>query len=243
MKYVQHWQRQIGRNFAKILIFSWLSIFILWLFFIFGQLRAREFIKDAQAHLEKAQMLGSQGLTVERIISYQRAIRLLGRATGANPFDAGTHFALAESINSKISLDEHWVKALDLESLDLVRRGRDISLIELARHNYIEALKLNPTNAIYHQRLASVYEKLSNDDQAEKELKKAVMLDPQNVSIHLYLTQYYLSRNKQNEFNYHLGRVVELYKRALTGGGPMERLGNMVSEYLASIKREELIKD
>jgi len=133
-------------------------------------------------------------------------------------------------------------KVLDLGSLRQAAGEKNLSLIELARRNYVAALKLDPTNAIYHQRLGSIYEKLSSDIQAEKEFKKAVLLDSQNVSIHLYLTQYYLSRNKESEFNYHLGRVVELYKLALTGGGPMERLGNMVRQYLESIKQEELVK-
>lgn len=224
-------------------MFFCISIFILYQFFIFAQLRAKKFTRDAQAYLRKAQGLEGEGLIVEQAIFYKRAIRLLARAIKSNPLDASTYFAYAESINSKMGQDEQLAGVLDLESLSSATREENPNLVDLARRNFAEAVKRDPTNAIYHQRLASIYEKLSNDVQAETELKKAVLLDPQNVSIHLYLTQYYLSRNKQSEFNYHLGRVVELYKLALRGGGPMERLGNMVIRYLESIKREELIKD
>ena len=220
-------------------MFFCISIFILYQFFVFAQLRASKYTKNAQVYLQKAEGLGGEGLIVEQLIFYKRAIRLLARAIKSNPLDATTYFAFAESINSKMGQDEQLVRMLDSESLNL---AENISLAELTRRNYAQAIERSPTNAIYHQRLASIYEKLSNDIQAEAELKKAVLLDPQNVSIHLYLTQYYLSRNKQSEFNYHLHRVVELYKLALTGGGPMERLGSMVVKYLASINQEELIK-
>jgi len=68
------------------------------------------------------------------------------------------------------------------------------------------------------------------------------MLDPQNVSIHLYLTRYYLSRNRQEEFHRHLARVAELYKLALAGGGSVVHLKSMVENYLKSINKEDLIK-
>jgi tetratricopeptide (TPR) repeat protein len=242
MKYAQEWNRQIGANSARFLLFFLICIFFLYQFFIFGQLRAAKYTREAGGYLKKAQALENQGMLVEQIILYKRAIRLLARASKSNPLDASVYFNFAESINSKIIQDEQWCKALDLKYLDLVTRDRNISLIELARRNYAAALKLNPTNAIYHQRLASIYEKLSNDEQAEKELKKAVMLDPQNVSIHLYLTQYYLSRNRQDEFHRQLARVVELYKLSLAGGGPVVHLKSMVEDYLRSINKEELIK-
>ena len=242
MKYAQVWHRQISPISGKILIFFCVIIFFLYQFFICVQLRAKKFTRDAQAYLKKAEGLGAGGLIVEQAIFYQRAIRLLRRAIKLNPLNASTYFDYAESLNTKMVQDEQLAKVLDLGSLRQAAGEKNLSLIELARRNYVAALKLDPTKAIYHQRLGSIYEKLSSDIQAEKEFKKAVLLDSQNVSIHLYLTQYYLSRNKESEFNYHLGRVVELYKLALTGGGPMERLGNMVRQYLESIKQEELVK-
>ena len=167
---------------------------------------------------------------------------MLAQAIRSNSLDASTNFAFAEAINSKISQDEQLARLLELEDFNLTKGKESPGFFELVRLNYIEAAVKNPTNAIYHQRLGSVYEKLSQDIQAEAELKKATLLDPQNVSIHLYLTQYYLSRNKQRESDYHLDRVVQLYKLVLTGGGPMEHLARMVCEYLTSIDREELIK-
>jgi tetratricopeptide (TPR) repeat protein len=243
MKYAQEWHRQISPISGEILMFFCISIFILYQFFIFVQLRANTFIREAQVYLIRAQGLEGEDLIVERAIFYKRAIKFLARAIKFNPFDAGTYFVYAESINSKMSQDAQLAGVFDLGSLYPAREEKNLSFADLARRNFAEAIKRNPTNAIYHQRLGSIYEKLSNDIQAEAELKKAILLDPQNVSIHLYLTQYYLSRNKQSEFNYHLGRVVELYRLALTGGGPMERLGNMVRQYLESIKQEELLKD
>lgn len=205
------------------------------------QLRAGQCSKQAGAYLKKAERLGSQGIVVEQAILYKRAVGLLARAVESNPLDPGAYFAYAESINSKID-DEPLIKLLELESPDAPAGKLGVSPLALVGYYYTEAIKGEPTNAIYHQRLASVYERLFQDSQAEAELKKAIFLDPQNVSIHLYLTKYYLSRNKQEEFNYHLGRVVELYKSALTGGGPMERLGRMVYEYLESINQEGLLK-
>ncbi len=241
MKYAQEWHRQISSISSKILIFFCINIFILYQFFIFAQLRAGKFTREAQAYLEKARRLEGKDLIVEQAILYKRAIRCLARAIQTNPLDASTYFVYAEFISSKADQGGQSVKLLDLESLHQTTGEKDSSLVELARRNFIKAVERDPANAIYHQRLGSIYEKLSNDPYAEEEFKKAVLLDHQNVSIHLYLTQYYLSRNKQSEFNYHLGRVVELYKLALTGGGPMEGLANMVRQYLESIKQEELI--
>lgn len=243
MKYAQQWHRQISQIASVILIFFCVSIFMLYQFFIFAQLKAKKFTREAEGYLKRAEELEGKEIIVEEAIFYKRALRLLVQAIKFNPLDASAYFTYAESINSKIGKDERIINMLDLDSLHWDSREKNFDLIGLVRHSFTEALKRDPTNAIYHQRLASVYERLSDESSAESELKKAVLLDPQNVSIHLYLTQYYLSRNKQKEFNYHLGRVVELYKLALTGGGSMEHLANMVRQYLDSIKQLDLIKN
>ena len=219
-----------------------IAIFFLYQSFIFGQLKAAKYTRDARGYLKKVQDLEGKGIVVEQIIYFKRAIRSLSRAINSNLLDASAYFNFAESINENIAQGKQWGKALGLEDLNLAKGTGDITLIELARRNYVRALELDPTNAIYHQRLASVYERLSNDEEAEKELKKAVMLDPQNVSIRLYLAQFYFSRDRQEEFRRQLARVVELYKFALTGGGPMVHLKSMVEDYLKSINKEDLIK-
>lgn len=242
MKYAQTWHREISANTAKILISLCILVFLFYQIFIFVLLRAEILTRQGRAFLKKAERLGSKGIIVEQAVFYKRALRILAQAIRSNPLDASTNFAFAEAINSKINQDEQLARLAELEDLNPTGGKESLGSLELVRLNYIEAAVKNPTNAIYHQRLGSVYEKLSQDIQAEAELKKATLLDPQNVSIHLYLAQYYLSRNKQREFDYHLGRVVELYKLVLTGGGPVEHLARMVCEYLTSINREELIK-
>lgn len=243
MKYAQIWSRPIGPDAARLLILFCAGIFVLHLFFISAQLRAKRFNAQAQAYLKEAGKLAGQGIIVEQAISYQRAIRLLARAIESDPLDAKAYFTYAESLNDAMSQGPQLIEMLDLGRDQGHAGEKNAIIINSIRRNYASAVKRNPTNAIYHQRLASIYEKLSDYIQAEAELKKAALLDLQNVSIHLYLAQYYLSRNKIDEFNYHLDKVVRLYKLALTGGGPMEQLASMVIEYLKSINREELIRD
>ncbi len=239
MKYAQAWIRQINDNTAKILIFFYISIFAFFLIFISAQLKAQKFIQQAQGYLGRAQDMASNNMLVEQAVFYKKAVRSFSNAVKSNPFDDNNYFIYADCLSNKIDESGNLDNLFDLGDMP----ANTLGLKDPAGFFYAQAIKRNPLNAIYHQRLASSYEKLSDYAKAEEEMLKAAMLDPQNVSIQLYLTQYYLSRGKQSEFNYHLGRVVEIFKVALKGGGPMGELREMVVEFLRSINREELIND
>jgi hypothetical protein len=61
------------------------------------------------------------------------------------------------------------------------------------------------------------------------------MLDPQNISLRLYLSQYFLSRNKQADFLQHISRAIKVDRAAnLTTSWEMQN-------FLKGLGREDLV--
>ena len=102
-----------------------------------------------------------------------------------------------------------------------------------------KALLLEPTNAIYHQRLGAVNLALKETMAAERQFKQALALDPQNISLHIFLSQYYFSKGSQEEFNFHLDKILQLYHNGIRDvNGPLD---TAVKDFLKSVGRQDLI--
>lgn len=193
--------------------------------------------------LNRARLIDAS-LIVEKSLLYQKGLRSLKSSIRHNRLNPRGYFEYGELL-SEIQADPALNSSMEVADLDF-RKPENLgyltgqqSLLKLAELSYREALSRDPLNAIYHQRLGIVYDRQGDFLNANSELKKAVLLDPQNVSMHLYLSQYYLSKGMEQEFLFHLYRAVDLYKQALTGGGPV---ANMVVDFLKSIGREDLLK-
>lgn len=236
MVYLNSWQKNLSRKNSLTLISLFIFLFIFYEFILFSRLLGQRYFDLAMNSLGRAHSLGKE-IIVEKSLSYQKTLKLLTNALRLNPYDVRPSFEYAEII-SQIGDDAELSNSIDIKSLGIEQEGRT-GFYELAKVKYAEAVLKEPTNAIYHQRLGSIYDKLQDAKNTEGELKKALLLDSQNVSIHLYLSQYFLSKDRQTDFLYHLYRAVELYKKALRGGG---LLAKMVVDFLKAIGREDLIE-
>ena len=177
-------------------------------------------------------------MLLEKSLFYQNALKLFKRSLRLDPYDADPYFECGQII-AEIADDSELSGSLDMVTKEDGGRGA----YNLAKSYYEEAILKGPANAIYHQGLGSIYDKLSETQESEREFRKAVLLDPQNVTIHLYLSQYFLSQNKESDFLYHLDKVVQLYnKSGMRGGGPLGHLADMVRDFLKRINREDLIR-
>jgi tetratricopeptide (TPR) repeat protein len=183
-------------------------------------------------YLQETQTLSSQDL-VKKSLLYQNAMRSLQASIDLNPLDARSYFEYGQII-SDLAEDDNLISSLDVDRMD-IKGGRQ-GFYNLAKVYYRNAILHEPTNAIYHQRLGSLLDKMGVTEEAEREFGKAVILDKQNVSIHIYLAQYFLSKGRVAQFNTHLNKVKEL---DISGGG---WLGDLVSGFLKKIETEDLVK-
>jgi tetratricopeptide (TPR) repeat protein len=229
-----NWQRNLNKRDFLSLIILVFFLFIYLEYVLFSRLLAERYFDKGLDCLEKSRSTPGEMLD-KKCSSYRNVLKLLKKSIKLNPYDSRAYFEYANVV-TKIGDDPKLSVLLDVDSF--VDSQRQQGLYNLAKVKYIEAILNEPTNAIYHQRLGSIYDKLSDFKKAEEEFKKAVLLDPQNISICIYLSQYFLSKGRQDEFFYHLDRVLEIYKKALRGGGPSV---DMVEDFLKATGRENLI--
>ena len=194
----------------------------------------RSFDRGVQ-FLEKGRAM-SPDLQVEKSICYLQAVRMLKRSFQLNPFNARVYFTYGQVL-FEIANDNLLRNSLDISETQ-GKRDRFQAFLQLAKFYFEQATFREPGYAIPHERLGSIYELLSNEKLAESEYKNLELLDPQNITIHLYLSNYFLSKRKEKEFSYHLDKVVDLYRSIRGHQGPLQ---TAVKEFFRSINREDLI--
>lgn len=236
MVFLSNWQRNLKPSELSILIILFIFIFIFSEFILLSRLSADRYLYRAMDYLRKGRSL-SNNIIIEKSLLYYKGLKLFKNSTRLNPFDSRFYFEYAEAI-AEIAEDSTLSSSLEIDRLDEGRTGGVEGFYELAKTKYIEAILREPTNAIYHQRLGKIYDKLSDSAKAEEEFRKAALLSPQNLSIHLYLSQYFLSKNKEEGFLFYIKKAIEL-ERVVYGGG----LGGEVILFLRSIGREDLAKE
>lgn len=227
---------ELTRKSSLTLIILFFLIFICLEYILFSRLSAKRYLDKGINYLDEY-LQTPQELLSERSLFYSNALKSLNRASALNPYDSKSYFEYGQAI-AQIVDDSEFISSLDSINSGTQKKGRP-ELCNLAKYYYTKAILREPLNAIYYQRLGSIYDKLSNTKEAEDEFNKAITLEPQNISIHLYLSQYFLSKNNEKGFDYHLQKAVDLYYRADLRGGP---ISDMVEDFLRSANREDLIK-
>jgi len=235
MPTMDNWQRAISKTSSLILAGISISLFILYEAIIFSRFFAERKLSQARRYLQKSSYLG-QDVMIEKSRFYLKVLKLLKKAIQLNPYDAKLNFEYAQVL-TQIREDPTLTISIDITHLEPSLESGEVGFYKLAKENCLRAIFKEPTNALYHQNLGMLWEKLQDTKKAEAELERAVLLDPQNITIHLYLSQYFLSQDKETDSLYHLYKAVRLYKEALRGGA----IANMVVDYLKSIGREDLI--
>jgi len=233
MQYVHNYQKELDKSLALILAALFFVLFIWHESVLFSRLLAEEYISDSSICLEKARTLPKSQL-IEKSLLYQKALRLLSNSIKQNSYDSNAYFKYGETIR-EIADDSELRNAIDIQSVGAQKKV-STGYYDAARVKYTEAILRELTNGIYHQRLGDTYAKLSDDEKAEKEFKNTVLLDPQNRTIYFYLSQYFWSKGKYDDFMYNVHKVIEFDKIQHRG-----RIGYALSSFLKSIKREDLI--
>jgi len=236
--YLNSWQIDLSKKKAFILIIILFFAFMYYGYLVFLRFFADKYYSEGVYYSEEARAVPIENL-VEKSIFYQNALKLLSKSLRLNHHDARPYFEYGQIV-AEIAGDGDLRDSLDIKRLG-IQNGGEKALYSLASSYYKEAIAREPTNAIYHQKLGHVYNKLSDSpEEAEKEFKKAILLDPQNISIHLYLSQYYLSKGKDTDFNFYLNKVVSLFNHGAGDGAGI--FSAMIGDFLKRINREELIR-
>jgi len=237
MVLLSNWQESLNQRQSLILITLFIFLFIFYECILFSRLSAEKYLDKALDYSEKSRSLDKK-IIIEKSLLYYKALKLLNKAASLNPYDSRAYFEYAQMI-TEIGDDSLFSSSLDIKMLDAKEESDELGFYNLAKKEYAGAILREPTNAIYHQRLGSIYGKLSDTKSAEEEFKKAVLASPCNLSIHLYLSQYFLSKDKQANFLYHIKKAIELQRGGVSGGF----VGGDVFWFLKSIGREDLIKE
>jgi len=223
----------LGKGRAVLVIFLALLSFVYYESILYQRLLAQLNFSKARIAFAKARYI-SQDLIVKKSLLYQDGLKLLKSSLRLDSADSRFNFEFAEIINEAKDDPELW-GSLGINNL-VSPEEAGLGPWELARIRYGEAILKEPTNAIYHQRLGSLYDKIGQTRKAEEEFAQAVMLDPQNISLRLYLSQYFLSRGKQDDFFKHISRAIAIDKAAnLTTSWEMQN-------FLKRLGQEDLIK-
>jgi len=232
--HLDNWQRDISRKESLILVALFCLLLVYYEYLLFSRLSAESCLRQGLHYLEEGRSVPKEML-LKKSLFYQNALKLFKSSLKLNPYDASLYSACGQII-AEIADDNELNGSLDTG----IKKDEKKELYVLAKSYYEEAVLKEPANAIYHQGLGSIYDKLSDTEEAEREFRKAVLLDPQNVTIRLYLSQYFLSKNKQSDFLYHLDKVVQLYNAGMRGGGAP--FSSMVGDFLKRINKEDLIR-
>ncbi len=235
MVLLSNWQKNLGQKQSLILASLFIILFIFYECVLFSRLSAQGYLAQALDYLEKSRSLDKQ-IIIEKTLFYYQALKLLKEAASLNTYDSRPYFEYAQTAR-EIGDDTLLSSSLDIKMLDAKLESDRMGFYGLAKREYVGAILREPTNAIYHQRLGAILDRLSDTKSAEEEFKKAVLLSPQNLTIHLYLSRYFFSKGKPENFLYHIQKAITLQK--LVSGGVV---AGEVLEFLKSIGAEDLIK-
>jgi eukaryotic-like serine/threonine-protein kinase len=144
-----------------------------------------------------------------------RALPPLERAVAADPDSPLTWAGLAEAQWFKYFLtkDQTWLDRCNESLLEAQRRNLDLApvhrvagllrgnagLYEQAESEYLRAIELDPHNGDAYRRLAKVYKRNHQLDQALAMLKKAAVVAPNDFKVYQDLGTYYLDQGNERD--------------------------------------------
>jgi len=236
MQLENYWQKKLTSEQSAVLIISFILIYVIYQYSVVTRLAAERGLERSRTYFNKSYSL-SKELVTERSIFYYRGLRMIKANMKYNPLNSRSYFVFAEAA-SEIADDPQLRGAIDIDRLQEGIKGSDVLVFNLLAKKYlIEAILREPTNAIYHQRLGKTYDRLSDQDDAEKELRRALILAPQDAEIHLYLSQYFFSKGKDKEFLEHIKKAIAIQKSINAGNVEAN-----ISGFLDSIGRKDLLE-
>ncbi|MCX5700038.1 MAG: O-antigen ligase family protein [Candidatus Omnitrophica bacterium] len=136
----------------------------------------------AQLIFEGESKRAMNGLGVETILIYKKAIKNMDKAISLNPLNSLYQVKRADLIADLSAKDN---LKTELGALDGFGSRQDMFLV--AERFYKRAIDLNPTKADNHLRLGWLYRVLEESVLAQDEFQKALLLDPQNMAIKRYI--------------------------------------------------------
>lgn len=210
MPYLSSWHKNL-KLWARVTLVAFSALIFLFIEgILFYRIKAHQLYNQALEYLEKVNKI-DDSLIVERVLFYQRSLRLLNEANRLNPHNSTYVFDYAQVLMN-IALDE---EINDLIDIPEIKHKTD--LYQLAESKYKQAICLEPVEAIYHLRLGWVYESLSDSDKAEEEFLKAELLKPSDLRNHIYFAKYFSSKGKERQAFYHLCKA-KFLRRYLSKG-------------------------
>ena len=224
----ENWQIKLDGKFSLALSLLTVLLFICFEYILLSRLTADRYLRSGRNYLEEARSLPKSQL-VEKSISYTKTLKSFESSIRMNPICSRPHFDYGEVL-SQITKVPELRRTIDLKSPEVSKSGTD-NFLNLAKDKYIQAIVREPTDAIYHERMGDIYNLLGDSEKAGREFKNAVMLDPQNINIRIYLAQFFFFKGKQSDFIYQI-------KKAIDFGGQKE-----VLQFLKSIGREDLMTE
>lgn len=139
----------------------------------------------AEKIFQKARETKITNAGIRGVLEYKRVLRDIDRAIMLNPLNSAYLNKKADFL-AELALREDMQ-----EELPIIEDFRDSDkLLHLAEKFYKKAVDLNPTRADYHLRLGWLYSVFGKADLTEREFKKAILLDPQNIKLRSYVEQY-----------------------------------------------------
>lgn len=234
--YLDKWERKLSGAAGYAIAVAIFLFFMVYEYAVISRARADSFLRQGRARVQKARVF-SDTLLVEKSLLYQESLVSFKRSIASNPLSPAPYYEYAQTL-------------LEIGSSPLLRKSvnpqvvgvdtdRQEEFYSKALRYYRYAVLWDPFCGIYHQRLGDVYARLLDYGMAEKEFDAALLVDADNISIHLYLTYYFSMRTEREKYEYHLNKVISLYNATLKGGGP---LSDMVRAYFKSINREDLLQ-
>ncbi|MFA5411461.1 MAG: O-antigen ligase family protein [Candidatus Omnitrophota bacterium] len=172
-------------KFSKL----FLAAFFCLCFIFTGSLIIRRYRAEAAFGKIKDKQISETG--IDAVLEYKKTIKEVDRAIAFNPNNS-LYFNKKAELLSELALRE--------DLADQLRQIGDLKgeeeILRAAQEYYTRAVALNPTKPEYHLRLGWLYSVMGKEALVEKELRKALTLDPQDERIQAYV-QKFLEINKE----------------------------------------------
>jgi O-antigen ligase len=167
-------------QYLKIIsIFIFLSFFLLAASLIMKRYKAEQIfqnVKESGVGISKPDI----------IFKYRKKLRVLDKVIALNTLNSSYHNKKADIFSELAVRDD-----LRVELLNFKEFGDREKLLNLAEESYKKAIELNPTRADYHLRLGWFYGVTGLSELTKREFDKAILLDPKNYNIKVYIDNYF----------------------------------------------------
>ncbi|MFO8052570.1 MAG: tetratricopeptide repeat protein [Candidatus Omnitrophota bacterium] len=207
--------------FIVVIIFFYLS------FLIYSDLKAHFFYKKARAYVKPVQKIGKIEYYRKKIFALKKALSLVkDRAKYYLYYGKTVSSAIEDNLGSKLNVDK-----------------------EVAESLYKEAIKLNPSNFLYHFELGRFYKK-HGDKRAKKQLLKVYQIYPTYsardikldlASLYFQQVQSYLNKSNASAAFKNLLLFV-YYRKKPKGWGKYYNVLKEISKIAEDINRVKSLK-